>query len=545
MSSSATRQNRPRSDVVQAWRDQLANQHGVALAHGVRRREPELLPHFGDYYQCLHALPRRWRRALKRRMRRSLAGVALLLALGQGSALAATITVDGTACTLADAITAANTDTATGGCPAGSGADTLALPINSTITLSTVNSTVGSLDSGLPLITSDITIEGNGTTIERSSVPGTPDFDIFHVNRTGDLTLNQATIRGGSTGIHVFRGALTLNECTISGNASTGVASNDNGSEGGTIKINNTTISDNGPGLYAGGVATDYCYDCPGTITISNSTISGNAGRLAGGLAAVSGTWILHRTLISGNSGTIKGDVYNGVFFKTVFTANDYNLFGDSSITNEDALYGFTPGPTDITATSDGTNPTALSDILDTTLRDNGGPTETLALVEGSPAIDASPDDAGCPNADQRGVPRPQGAACDIGAYEFQSAAAPVGGAVTGMISRTIKCKNRDTGQRVTVPLPDDGVWDCEAAGLVADRGDSIAQRAIGVADGTASVGGSAVGITARKARCENRSTGQRVNIRLQGENTWDCEAAGLRVRTGDKLLQGVIGVAE
>ena len=51
-------------------------------------------------------------------------------------------------------------------------------------------------------------------------------------------------------------------------------------------------------------------------------------------------------------------------------------------------------------------------------LASNGGPTETLALSPGSSAIDAG--DAGCPATDQRGVTRPQGAACDIGAFELQ-----------------------------------------------------------------------------------------------------------------------------
>jgi len=51
-------------------------------------------------------------------------------------------------------------------------------------------------------------------------------------------------------------------------------------------------------------------------------------------------------------------------------------------------------------------------------LADNGGPTETRALLAGSPAIDAG-DAEGCPKADQRGVARPQGAACDIGAFEL------------------------------------------------------------------------------------------------------------------------------
>jgi hypothetical protein len=51
-------------------------------------------------------------------------------------------------------------------------------------------------------------------------------------------------------------------------------------------------------------------------------------------------------------------------------------------------------------------------------LADNGGPTLTHALLAGSPAIDAA-DDAICPATDQRGTVRPQGAACDVGAYEF------------------------------------------------------------------------------------------------------------------------------
>ena len=51
-------------------------------------------------------------------------------------------------------------------------------------------------------------------------------------------------------------------------------------------------------------------------------------------------------------------------------------------------------------------------------LADNGGPTLTHALVPDSPAIDASPVDAECAATDQRGNARPQGAMCDIGAFE-------------------------------------------------------------------------------------------------------------------------------
>src|SRR5262249_52788808 len=51
-------------------------------------------------------------------------------------------------------------------------------------------------------------------------------------------------------------------------------------------------------------------------------------------------------------------------------------------------------------------------------LADNGGNTDTAALLSGSPAIDAG-DPATCPATDQRGVVRPQGPACDIGAFEL------------------------------------------------------------------------------------------------------------------------------
>lgn len=51
-------------------------------------------------------------------------------------------------------------------------------------------------------------------------------------------------------------------------------------------------------------------------------------------------------------------------------------------------------------------------------LAGNGGPTQTMALQAGSPAIDGG-DGAGCPATDQRGVPRPGGAACDVGAFEI------------------------------------------------------------------------------------------------------------------------------
>ena len=321
----------PRTDVRTAWQQQLQDQRDTQLAEDLMRREHELLPRFGSYYQRLQALPRRWRRGIGRRLRQSLAGVALLLALGHGAAFAATINVDGTVCTLADAITAANTDTATGGCPAGSGADTLNITTDITLT------------NELPTIVGGVTIEGNGNTVERSSAAGTPDFRILRVDESGALTLNEATITGGSVsgtggGIH-SSGDLTISGSTISGNTA--------GGEGGGVyvygepveygepvvelTITDSTISGNTAGREGGGVALSPGYLPYGgypslpnpsvVLTISGSTISGNtAGGRGGGVfapEAVAGMTITDST-ISGNTAEEGGGVYLGYSHGTI-----------------------------------------------------------------------------------------------------------------------------------------------------------------------------------------------------------------------------------
>src|SRR5439155_12214172 len=75
-------------------------------------------------------------------------------------------------------------------------------------------------------------------------------------------------------------------------------------------------------------------------------------------------------------------------------------------------------------------------------LADNGGPTSTLALLPASPAIDGGGAD-GCPEVDQRGVARPQGAACDIGAFEFVAPAAAAPCVATVALPRSWRTRAR------------------------------------------------------------------------------------------------------
>ena len=170
------------------------------------KRAPDLWPGLVRCYLQLARLPRKLRRQLQRRWKRSLAALALLLALGQAPALAADIFVtttdpdiDGTdgACSLIQAIDNANNDALThSDCPAGSGPDTIDLSLaTGTHTLTAVNNNFINGDTGLPVIASTITIEGYGSTITRGA--GAPDFRIIGVNSSGNLTLNQTKVSGG------------------------------------------------------------------------------------------------------------------------------------------------------------------------------------------------------------------------------------------------------------------------------------------------------------------------------------------------------------
>ena len=265
-------------------------------------------------YRELRALPRRVRRALQRRFALTLAELALLLALWQGPGWAATINVTG-GCTLVDAIIAANTDSPTGGCPAGSGADTLVLSAGSTLTLTSVdNSTYG--PTGLPVVASIITIVGQGSTIKRAGAA--PDFRLLAVGSTGNLTLQNLTLQGGKAttgsgnsthGGGVFNnGTLTLSNSTLSGNSATNNGGAVYNAASRTLTLTNSTLSGNSAS-YGGGVYNKGTLGSSGTLT--NSTLSGNSASNGGSVYNNTGTLMLTNSTLSGNSASVGGGVNN------------------------------------------------------------------------------------------------------------------------------------------------------------------------------------------------------------------------------------------
>ena len=131
------------------------------------------------------------------------------------------IVVDGT-CTLPDAITAANTDTATGNCAAGDGADNIRLDVDVLLTTYDPASTFDfSAYTALPTITSTITLEAGAGTIISGNNTG---FRLLHIAQAGHLTLNGLTLQNthlqsafttAAGGAILNRGTLILTNVTV------------------------------------------------------------------------------------------------------------------------------------------------------------------------------------------------------------------------------------------------------------------------------------------------------------------------------------------
>jgi hypothetical protein len=219
------------------------------------------------------------------------------------------------------------------------------------------------------------------------------------IANSGTLTINNSTVSGNSARNGILEagtgggigniGLLTITNSTLSGNESDiggGIYNL------GTLTITNSTLSAN---CIGGGIYTE------GPLTINNSTFSGNNG---GGISA-SNTTSLQNTIVANStsgancSGTMTSDGYN------LSSDNTCNFNNTGDLNNTDPKLG--------------------------QLGNYGGPTQTMPLLSGSPAIDAG-NPSGCTDgkghplkSDQRGKPRPDkedhGIGCDMGAYERQA----------------------------------------------------------------------------------------------------------------------------
>ncbi len=121
-----------------------------------------------------------------------------------------------------------------------------------------------------------------------------------------------------------------------------------------------------------------------------------------------------------------------------------------------------------------------------------------------------------------------------------------IGGSASGIRLRRAECHNLATGQTVTPPIGTGTSWACEAAGLVVNAGDPVSQTVSGSAGlADESVGGTVCGVGELEITCFNRTTGQSVIFSNGDARAWDCEAAGLAVVPGDRIVQIASGTAD
>jgi hypothetical protein len=239
------------------------------------------------------------------------------------------------------------------------------------------------------------------------------------IDNEGELTICCSTLannvaeaaneKGVAIGGGIYNGGkLTISNTSITDNVTEGLYSGLGGGvyNGGTLIVSNSTFSGNSAkGTQSTTQGWGGGIDNSGTVTIGNSTLSGNdaSSGQGGDILNSAGTITSQNSIVAGSgaAGNCSGTI----------TSNGYNLSSDGT-----CKFG---GPGDMNST----------DPKLGALQNNGGPTRTMALLQGSPAIDAG-NPRGCTDStghllktDQRGEPRPDKedkSGCDMGAYERQ-----------------------------------------------------------------------------------------------------------------------------
>lgn len=380
-------------------------------------------------------------------------------------------------CTLREAITAANSNTASG---ATAGECAAGATDSDTISLTGVTGTI-TLTSALPVITSEMTIRGPGVNL--LTISGNNSFRVFKVTLGGPATVSFSgiTISNGRAnmdvggGIYTDRGAnVNVTDSAISNNFAVlggGIAN----SSTGTFTITNSTINNNSASTAAG------CYNGSGILNVIGSTINNNVAQGSGSGVGGNGGAIntgsnelnvinstLHNNTAYGGGGGIynnspdaKINISNSTLTQNFAVANgggavnnnnggtvklvnsviaengsqlgadllgSFVSLGHNLLGNISGSSGFTLGTNNPNGDLVGASFAPVFAMLGP-LQNNGGPTQTRALLPGSPAIDAGDNCVGMAVAsggclptplttDQRGVSRQVNLTVDIGAFE-------------------------------------------------------------------------------------------------------------------------------
>ena len=256
-------------------------------------------------------------------------------------------------------------------------------------------------------------------------IAGNQSSGIFETASGSVVTLKGLSLIGGaadSGGAVRNTGTLLVDSCTLNGNTARvgGALYSEGDPNGGAMTVRNSTLSGNEAGEAGGAI-----YAAIGLTRIESSTIAGNSAPTdsGAGLATPGDMFtpvnvVVQNSIISGNSGTDVDYLFGNRDSDNVQSEGN-NLIGAGNAT------GFFYEGGDVSGNSDpGLAP----------LGENGGPTQTRALLSGSPAFNTGNTAL---SVDQRGLRRPQGAGDDKGAFELESNDAPVTVSVTPVVGNS------------------------------------------------------------------------------------------------------------
>jgi len=283
-------------------------------------------------------------------------------------------------------------------------------PLTLTVVGSAVSNNNGSNAGG------GIANDGGVTLVRNSAVSGnaTPGAIGGGLSAYGSLTVRGSTLSANTAvyggGIEYFSGGVAGAVVVLSSTLHANTANIGGGIDvSGALTVRGSTLSANtaqqGGGLELEGGS---------SVTLSNSTLSENSAAALQTYGCDSGT--VRYVTFAGNATALNLGCSAITLSGTIVAASTAGANCVGAHPGEGAGYNLDSGAscglrqsTDLTTT----------DPLLGLLADHGGPTLTQALLPGSPAIDQGGAPAtGCPATDQRGVARPQGSSCDIGAYE-------------------------------------------------------------------------------------------------------------------------------
>lgn len=351
-------------------------------------------------------------------------------------------------CSLREAIISAQEDIAYGGCSAGSGSDII-----------TIGSGIYTVSDGqVDFISTEITINGfnSASTIIQPSECNpieeqcTNDHQFVRNTSGGTLTLNNLTMRYWKNtgdlngGVLLNNGILNISHSVFTSNRAVYGGAFIN--SGGTVTITYSSFTSNMAHNYSSyntGGAIYNAISGPGSVNIYQSTFSDNSGSNGGAIFNYGLLDIVNSTFTKNTAEFSGGAIY---IHDNTASLTNVTLLENEASSNGGGVFIYNSGSLNFTNTiisnsisasdcynDSGTINTNLSNLVgDGTcdadfsgdpalgpLANNGGPTLTFALLDNSIAINSG-DLSACPETDQRGVTRPQGLGCDIGAYEYE-----------------------------------------------------------------------------------------------------------------------------